>query len=97
LCFFYALKPVYSILSFISEYLFYYLSYTGKLRAPKWYKRPVGVSFGFGGKLVSFRPRSSAVGASEVAFLGEVVLSHVLSTCPLYLLFSVSLRFFCIT
>jgi len=74
LCFFYALKPVYSILSFISEYLFYCLSYAGKLRAPKWYKRPVGVSFGFGGKLVSFRPRSSAGGASEVAFLGEVVL-----------------------
>ncbi|KAJ6895058.1 hypothetical protein NC651_021514 [Populus alba x Populus x berolinensis] len=31
-----------------------------KLRAPKWYKRPVGASFGFGGKLVSFHPRSSA-------------------------------------
>ncbi|KAJ7982263.1 protein transport protein SEC31-like B [Quillaja saponaria] len=40
------------------------------LRAPKWYKRPVGVSFGFGGKLVSFNPTSSAasvpVGPSEV-------------------------------
>ncbi|CAI8611646.1 unnamed protein product [Vicia faba] len=35
------------------------------LRAPKWYKRPAGVSFGFGGKLVSFHPGASA-GASEV-------------------------------
>ncbi|OMO69711.1 hypothetical protein CCACVL1_19320 [Corchorus capsularis] len=34
------------------------------LRAPKWYKRPVGASFGFGGKVVSFRPRGSA--SSEV-------------------------------
>ncbi|XP_028776350.1 protein transport protein SEC31 homolog B [Neltuma alba] len=33
------------------------------LRAPKWYKRPVGVSFGFGGKLVSFQSKSSAAGA----------------------------------
>ncbi|KAL9296076.1 hypothetical protein ACSQ67_021972 [Phaseolus vulgaris] len=40
------------------------------LRAPKWYKRPAGVSFGFGGKLVSFHPRASSTGspagASEV-------------------------------
>ncbi|CAJ1934243.1 unnamed protein product [Sphenostylis stenocarpa] len=40
------------------------------LRAPKWYKRPAGVSFGFGGKLVSFHPRASSAGspagASEV-------------------------------
>lgn len=40
------------------------------LRAPKWYKRPVGVSFGFGGKLVSFHSRRPAPGtlggASEV-------------------------------
>ncbi|KAK2351558.1 Protein transport protein Sec31B [Trifolium repens] len=38
------------------------------LRAPKWYKRPAGVSFGFGGKLVSFRPSASGspAGASEV-------------------------------
>uniref|UniRef100_A0A7N2LZU5 Uncharacterized protein n=1 Tax=Quercus lobata TaxID=97700 RepID=A0A7N2LZU5_QUELO len=37
---------------------------------PKWYKRPAGASFGFGGKLVGFRPRPSAAGvpagASEV-------------------------------
>ncbi|KAK4841237.1 hypothetical protein QYF36_001217 [Acer negundo] len=37
------------------------------LRAPKWYKRPVGASFGFGGKLVSFCPKSSGGGASEVS------------------------------
>lgn len=30
------------------------------LRAPKWLKRPTGVSFGFGGKLVSFHTSSSA-------------------------------------
>ncbi|PPD84111.1 hypothetical protein GOBAR_DD18969 [Gossypium barbadense] len=34
------------------------------LRAPKWYKRPVGVSFGFGGKVVSFRPQIHGVGTS---------------------------------
>ncbi|RVW40743.1 Protein transport protein SEC31-like B [Vitis vinifera] len=34
------------------------------LKAPKWYKRPAGVSFGFGGKLVSFHTKSSAAGAS---------------------------------
>ncbi|XP_027357033.1 protein transport protein SEC31 homolog B [Abrus precatorius] len=33
------------------------------LRAPKWYKRPVGVSFGFGGKLVSFHSKASAAGS----------------------------------
>lgn len=39
------------------------------LRAPKWYKRPVGASFGFGGKLVSFHPKSPAGGVSEVILL----------------------------
>ncbi|KAJ4836661.1 Protein transport protein Sec31B [Turnera subulata] len=46
------------------------------LRAPKWYKRPAGASFGFGGKLVSFHPKSSA-GASEV-FLHNLVLEQSL-------------------
>ena len=45
--------------------------YAAPLRAPKWYKRPVGVSFGFGGKLVSFHSRPHAPGspggASEVS------------------------------
>ncbi|XP_052192454.1 LOW QUALITY PROTEIN: protein transport protein SEC31 homolog B-like [Diospyros lotus] len=36
------------------------------LRAPKWYKRKAGVSFGFGGKLVSFSTKDSAPGVSEV-------------------------------
>ncbi|GAB2300099.1 hypothetical protein Dimus_034139 [Dionaea muscipula] len=34
------------------------------LRAPKWCRRPVGVSFGFGGKLVSYRLKSSPAGPS---------------------------------
>ncbi|PPS03542.1 hypothetical protein GOBAR_AA17135 [Gossypium barbadense] len=34
------------------------------LRAPKWYKRPVGASFGFEGKVVSFRPCLSGLGSS---------------------------------
>ena len=33
-------------------------------RAPKWFRRPVGASFGFGGKLVSF----GADGASKPNF-----------------------------
>ncbi|KAL8154969.1 hypothetical protein AgCh_000362 [Apium graveolens] len=37
---------------------------TGHLRAPKWYKRKAGVSFGFGGKLVAFN--STDAGSSEV-------------------------------
>lgn len=41
-----------------------YLHYAAHLKAPKWYKRPVGVSFGFGGKLVSFHPKSAVGGAS---------------------------------
>ncbi|KAL7158037.1 hypothetical protein ABFS83_02G116000 [Erythranthe nasuta] len=36
------------------------------LRAPKWYKRKAGVSFGFGGKLVSFNATESPAGSSEV-------------------------------
>ncbi|EPS70248.1 hypothetical protein M569_04512, partial [Genlisea aurea] len=36
------------------------------LRAPKWYKRKSGVSFGFGGKLISFHSVESPGGSSEV-------------------------------
>ncbi|KAL2461198.1 Protein transport protein SEC31B [Abeliophyllum distichum] len=36
------------------------------LRAPKWYKRKGGVSFGFGGKLVSFHSAESPTVTSEV-------------------------------
>ncbi|GLT51506.1 hypothetical protein SLA2020_249120 [Shorea laevis] len=46
------------------------------LRAPKWYKRPVGASFSFGGKLVSFHPRPSAGGGS----VGSEVFMHNLVT-----------------
>lgn len=46
-------------------------------RAPKWLKSPVGVSFGFGGKLVTFGPKKAAPGAagpslSEVESLPNV-------------------------
>lgn len=47
------------------------------LRAPKWYKRPVGASFGFGGKLVWFHPRPSATG---VPASGSEVYVHNLVT-----------------
>lgn len=33
-------------------------------KAPKWLKRPVGATFGFGGKLVSFAPKKAAPGAA---------------------------------
>ncbi|XP_047340406.1 protein transport protein SEC31 homolog B-like [Impatiens glandulifera] len=36
------------------------------MRAPKWYKRKSGVSFGFGGKLVSFSSKDGPSGGSEV-------------------------------
>ncbi|KAB2017633.1 hypothetical protein ES319_D08G175900v1 [Gossypium barbadense] len=53
---------------------------TVSLRAPKWYKRPVGASFGFGGKLVSFRTRSSGSGtsASSEVFLHNLVAEETL-------------------
>ncbi|CAN6442260.1 unnamed protein product [Victoria cruziana] len=35
-------------------------------RAPKWLKCPVGVDFGFGGKLASFRLNAGAHGTSEI-------------------------------
>ncbi|PPS09906.1 hypothetical protein GOBAR_AA10748 [Gossypium barbadense] len=53
---------------------------TVSLRAPKWYKRPVGASFGFGGKVVSFRTRSSGSGtsASSEVFLHNLVAEETL-------------------
>ncbi|CAM8920107.1 unnamed protein product [Rhodiola kirilowii] len=42
------------------------------LRAPKWYKRPAGVAFGFGGKLVSFHPKVTSPGSSEI-YLHSIV------------------------
>ncbi|XP_019082805.1 PREDICTED: protein transport protein SEC31 homolog B-like [Camelina sativa] len=50
---------------------------TAPLRAPKWYKRPVGASFGFGGKLVSCHAKGPPKGASSI--LSEVFL-HSLVT-----------------
>ncbi|KAM1157961.1 hypothetical protein ACFX1X_028819 [Malus domestica] len=46
----------------------------GPLRAPKWYKRPVGASFGFGGKIVSFQHTSAG---SEV-YVHSLVTEHSL-------------------
>ncbi|XP_013591687.1 PREDICTED: protein transport protein SEC31 homolog B-like isoform X1 [Brassica oleracea var. oleracea] len=50
---------------------------TAYLKAPKWYKRPVGASFGFGGKLVSFQSKAPPKGASCIT--SEVFL-HSLVT-----------------
>ncbi|XP_051146366.1 protein transport protein SEC31 homolog B [Andrographis paniculata] len=47
----------------------------GPLRAPKWYKRKAGVSFGFGGKLVSFHSTESPSGSSEV-YVHNLVTEH---------------------
>ncbi|KAL8098344.1 protein transport protein SEC31 homolog B-like isoform X2 [Apium graveolens] len=41
-------------------------SRAGHLRAPKWYKHKAGVSFGFGGKLVSCKSKDSSGESSEV-------------------------------
>ncbi|KAK7324231.1 hypothetical protein VNO77_27760 [Canavalia gladiata] len=49
------------------------------LRALKWYERPVGVSFGFGGKFVSFHPRASVAGPSARAlevYVHNLVTEH---------------------
>ncbi|KAG5539120.1 hypothetical protein RHGRI_019614 [Rhododendron griersonianum] len=47
------------------------------LRAPKWYRRKAGVSFGFGGKLVSFSSKDAAGGASEV-YVHNLAAEHSL-------------------
>ncbi|KAI3510914.1 hypothetical protein L1887_18053 [Cichorium endivia] len=47
------------------------------LKAPKWYQRKAGVSFGFGGKLVSFHTTASSSGHSEVD-VHELVTEHSL-------------------
>lgn len=70
------------------------MSCAAPLRAPKWYKRPAGVSFGFGGKLVSFHTKSFT-GGSEVGSVG--VLSLMLYLLDLNLFFPFSSRFMCIT
>ncbi|GFP92420.1 protein transport protein sec31 homolog b [Phtheirospermum japonicum] len=45
------------------------------LKAPKWYKRKAGVSFGFGGKLVSFNSAESPAASSEV-YVHNLVTEH---------------------
>ncbi|KAK3008587.1 hypothetical protein RJ639_013167 [Escallonia herrerae] len=45
------------------------------LRAPKWYQCKAGVSFGFGGKLVSFHSKDAAAGSSEV-YVHNLVTEH---------------------
>ncbi|XP_047978575.1 protein transport protein SEC31 homolog B-like [Salvia hispanica] len=49
--------------------------YIAPLRAPKWYKRKAGVSFGFGGKLISFNSAEQPAGSSEV-FVHNLVTEH---------------------
>ncbi|CAN8280575.1 unnamed protein product [Cochlearia groenlandica] len=50
---------------------------TAPLRAPKWYKCPVGASFGFGGKLVSFHAKAPQKGSASIP---SEVLLHSLVT-----------------
>ncbi|GAA0143231.1 vesicle coat protein [Lithospermum erythrorhizon] len=52
---------------------------TAPLRAPKWYKRKAGVSFGFGGKLVSFHSTEAPTGSSEVYVHNLVTEDDLLS------------------
>ncbi|GJY17220.1 transport protein Sec31 homolog B-like protein isoform X1 [Tanacetum coccineum] len=50
------------------------------LKAPKWYQRKAGVTFGFGGKLVSFHPSGSQSGRSEVNVRDLVTELNLVST-----------------
>nr|XP_043619010.1 protein transport protein SEC31 homolog B-like isoform X2 [Erigeron canadensis] len=50
------------------------------LRAPKWYQRKAGVTFGFGGKLVSFHSTGSSSGHSEVNVRDLVTELNLVST-----------------
>ncbi|KAK1321736.1 hypothetical protein QJS10_CPA03g00730 [Acorus calamus] len=51
---------------------------TAHLRAPKWLRNPVGVSFGFGGRLISFQP-NSLTSASEVYVHNLVTESNLVT------------------
>lgn len=58
------------------------------LRAPKWYNTKAGVSFGFGGKLVSFRTTDThaSPGLSEVCLIHYMKVSYLLSCiCILFI------------
>ncbi|XP_071716480.1 protein transport protein SEC31 homolog B-like [Rutidosis leptorrhynchoides] len=50
------------------------------LKAPKWYERKAGVTFGFGGKLVSFHLTGSPSGRSEVNVRDLVTELDLVST-----------------
>ncbi|XP_024364075.1 protein transport protein SEC31 homolog B isoform X2 [Physcomitrium patens] len=50
---------------------------TALRKAPKWLKRPVGATFGFGGKLVSFAPKKAAPGAAAAG--SEIRIQHLLT------------------
>jgi len=41
-------------------------TYVALRKAPKWLKRPVGATFGFGGTLVSFAPKKTTPGTTAV-------------------------------
>lgn len=61
-----------------------YVSDAALRKAPKWLKTPVGVTFGFGGKLVSFAPKKTPPGtpatASEVFDITNISLSQSYNT-----------------
>ncbi|KAF5764569.1 putative transcription factor WD40-like family [Helianthus annuus] len=50
------------------------------LKAPKWYQRKAGVTFGFGGKLVSFHSTSLTPGRSEINVRDLVTELNLVST-----------------
>ncbi|XP_076907937.1 protein transport protein SEC31 homolog B-like [Bidens hawaiensis] len=50
------------------------------LKAPKWYQRKAGVTFGFGGKLVSFHSTGSSSNRSEVSMQDLVTELNLVNT-----------------
>nr|XP_043610612.1 protein transport protein SEC31 homolog B-like isoform X2 [Erigeron canadensis] len=54
---------------------------SGSLRAPNWYQRKTGVTFGFGGKLVSFHATDFKSGVSQVD-VHDLVTEHSLVSTP---------------
>lgn len=46
-------------------------------RAPGWLKRPVGATFGFGGKLVAFSNSARQLQTGEVVETGQISISQV--------------------
>ncbi|KAL0377185.1 UNVERIFIED_CONTAM: protein transport protein SEC31B [Sesamum calycinum] len=52
---------------------------SASFRAPKWYNCKAGVTFGFGGKLVSFHSTESRAGSSEV-YVHNIAAEHGLAS-----------------